>query len=129
MELLKIKLDFDDMTITWNEVSVPMKDINVEAEELFAIHDSKCMAEAMDRVKTILDAKYEPADLDEIVKGCKHLNEEEKRKLYHLLKNTKLYSMERWDIGKTQIMILNYNLTYARTMPNPIPYLGPMRTP
>ena len=37
------------------------------------------------RLKKILDAKYAPADLDEIVRQCVHLTDDAKTKLYVLL--------------------------------------------
>ena len=49
------------------------------------IHDSGQVAEAADRIKGILDAKYEQADLREVVNLSVHLDSEEQVKLYQLL--------------------------------------------
>ena len=40
----------------------------------------------MEHIKRILDAKYEPANLDEVVANCTHLTEEQQEELYSLLK-------------------------------------------
>ena len=37
-------------------------------------------------IKQILDAKYEPANLDEVVANCTHLTKEQKGELFSLLK-------------------------------------------
>ena len=43
------------------------------------------MQEATERMKKILDAKYEAADLPKLVQECDHLNNNEKEKLQQLL--------------------------------------------
>ena len=49
-------------------------------------YDSSIAKEASDRATRITAADYKKADLKEVVEGCKHLNKEEKRSLYKLLK-------------------------------------------
>ena len=85
LKSLKIKMDFGDSTIEWDHAVVPMQSIDVKLHEMYATHDTPAMLDAAERMKKILDAKYEPADLDELVKQCTHLNQSEKRKLYALL--------------------------------------------
>ena len=43
------------------------------------------LQEASARLQKILDAKYAPADLDEVVRTCGHLTDDEKRQLHALL--------------------------------------------
>ena len=47
------------------------------------------MEEAIERIKNILDAKYEEADLDQIVAESVHLNNFEQKKLLQLLEKYK----------------------------------------
>jgi hypothetical protein len=37
-------------------------------KDSYLIHNTPCLQEAAERIKQILDAKYEPANLDEITK-------------------------------------------------------------
>jgi hypothetical protein len=43
------------------------------------------MEEAMNRVREILNAKYEPANLDEVVQNCTNLSSEQQHSLHSLL--------------------------------------------
>ena len=49
------------------------------------ISDSPSLQEAAERIKSILDAKYELANLNEIAKSCSHLTQNEQLKLKILL--------------------------------------------
>ena len=62
-----------------------MKPRDCTPETAFHINESLAMDEASDRIKQIIDAKYEPANLDHVVQECKHLNKEEQSSLHHLL--------------------------------------------
>jgi hypothetical protein len=55
MSQLGIILDFDGQTITWDKSTIKMKEYKIFCQ---ALND------ASSRLKKILDAKYEPADLD-----------------------------------------------------------------
>jgi hypothetical protein len=86
LECLKIDLKYSTSTITWDGIEIPMKSRDATLEDSYFIHDSPCLAEAAERIKRILDAKYEPANLEEIVADHTHLSEEEKEGLLSLLK-------------------------------------------
>jgi len=91
LEELKIDLKFSERIITWGNASTPMKDrdtfLNQDLMEfyIYAI-ESTTIQEATDRMKRILDAKYEKADLDKTVNDITYLNNEEKSQLLNLLK-------------------------------------------
>ena len=53
--------------------------------EAFYIHKPEVITEATERIKTILDAKYEKADLEEIAREVTHLSRPEQNKLLDLL--------------------------------------------
>jgi len=86
MTELGIKIDYSEQSITWDEVSVPMKSRDATFENSYHLDDSGHAADATDRMHKILDAKYEPADLEEVVESCKHLDDEERDALLSLLK-------------------------------------------
>jgi hypothetical protein len=69
---LKMKIDFDELTIAWGEAVIPMKAIDNTRKDMF-IQDPTSIQEETERIKRILDAKYQPADLNEIVENCSHL--------------------------------------------------------
>ena len=83
---LGIDLQFSTGLMTWKDITIPMKtpDCTVESQQYIA--DSKRMQQSTDRIKRILDAKYEPADLLAEARKASQLNEKEQMSLYHLLK-------------------------------------------
>jgi hypothetical protein len=73
MSQLRIILDFDRQTITWDESTIKMNeyedrlDINSPINEFYwheEIYESQALNDASSHLKKILDVKYEPADLN-----------------------------------------------------------------
>ena len=62
-----------------------MKDKECKEKESYFVDDSKAREESMERIKQILDAKYKPANLKEVTKGCTHLELKQRLQLYKLL--------------------------------------------
>ena len=89
MQELGIDLQFSQGLMTWNDVSIPMKTNDATAATDQHIADSKRLAEASDRMKRILDAKYEPANLAQVAEESSELNKSEKQDLYNLLNKYK----------------------------------------
>ena len=91
LQELGIILNFQDSTIQWEYAVSPMRSTdkqttyNIQA----AIEDSKPLQEATSRMKQILEAKYEPANLNEVVDACKHLHTNERQALHKLLSKYK----------------------------------------
>jgi hypothetical protein len=86
LERLKIDLKYSTATIEWDGAEIPMKSRDATIEDSYYIHDSPCLEEAAERIKRILDAKYEPANLDELTAKCTHLTPEQQEDLNFLLK-------------------------------------------
>jgi transposase InsO family protein len=82
---LGIDLQFSNNTITWDHSEIPFKDSDATLEDTFHIGEPSVLEEAAERLKGILDAKYEAADLNEVAHNCTHLDEDEQRKLKTLL--------------------------------------------
>ena len=80
MEEIELDLKFSDMTMTWQNATIPMrnpallKDKNIEQfiSEIFYLHDPNT-TEA-ERIQKILDNKYTPADLKKITEECECLD-------------------------------------------------------
>jgi hypothetical protein len=85
LSALGFKFDFATMTIEWDHAHVPMKDSEQAAEELFYVQDPEAVLDATLRLKGILDAKYEQADLHEVAASASHLAVEEQSHLQEAL--------------------------------------------
>jgi hypothetical protein len=86
LQTLKIDLKYSTSTIEWDGAEIPMRSRDATIANSFCISDTPCLEEAAERIKQILDAKYEPANLDEITASCTHLTNEEQYELNSLLK-------------------------------------------
>jgi hypothetical protein len=96
MKKYGIILDFKDKMITIDEVKLPMQNINYlqGSSTLHALRLNHSLAMepqstqgATKHVTQILDAKYQKADLQSIVRdNCKHLSADQQKKLLQLLK-------------------------------------------
>jgi hypothetical protein len=95
MKKYGIILDFKDKMITVDEVKLPMQNINylqgsstlraLKLNHILAI-EPQSTQDASKHVTWILDAKYQKADLQSIVRdNCKHLSADQQKKLLQLL--------------------------------------------
>lgn len=78
---LGIDIKFSTNTIQWGDLEIPMKPKDISPMTHFAVEDSHYPR------STILDAKYEKADLVKIVEDTKGIKPIQKRKLLKLLRN------------------------------------------
>jgi predicted aspartyl protease len=83
---LGIKMDFDDMTVNYQHVSIPMKPKDGTYEDSFFIQESISVQETTERVQQILEADYHPAELEELCGEYLHLEPDEREQLLSLLK-------------------------------------------
>ena len=93
-----IILDFDMLSISWQGNSIPMHSIVENPKDSYIINDSKQLQNASERIKRILDAKYEPANIEMEIERCTHLQSDEKQLLKQLLH--KHYSLFDGGLGK-----------------------------
>ena len=79
MSKLRITLDFKDQTMTWDDSTINMKDPESFPDLLDPVNDffwnndqyeTEALQYASARLQKILDAKYAPADLNEVVLTC-----------------------------------------------------------
>ncbi len=96
MHNLEVKLDFQEKTITIDEILLPMRNItNLQLNPRItrALRENTCFVQepistqnATKRVVEILDAKYEKADLPAIIREhCSHLTANKREKLLSVL--------------------------------------------
>jgi RNase H-like domain found in reverse transcriptase/Reverse transcriptase (RNA-dependent DNA polymerase)/Integrase zinc binding domain len=86
---LGIIIDFDTLTVTWAEATIPFKPSSAKMHNInehFHIEESSATKEMTERAERIVAAKYEKIDVDEFVKSCRHLSTREKIALNSLLR-------------------------------------------
>jgi hypothetical protein len=131
MEELQIDLKFSDMTITWDNATIPMRDVelisteNIElfAMQLFYLHDPG--STEAERIQQILDHKYTPADLKAVANSCNNLTKEQQDKLYKLLsKFPDVFdgSLGTWDTDPVELELKNPDEKPYHAKPYPVPH-------
>ncbi len=94
MSQLRIILNFDVQTITWEESTIKMNEyedlfyINLPINEFYwhkEIYESQALIDASSHLKKILDVKYKPVDLNKIARNCDYLTDDEQTQLLSLL--------------------------------------------
>ena len=95
---LRIDIHFSTLTCTWDSRTIPMRESSVLPEQSYLVEETGPVAESTSRLKKILDAKYEKANLPEIVESSIHLKDDQKIKLKKLL--TKYESLFDGTLGQ-----------------------------
>jgi hypothetical protein len=118
-----ITLNFKENSIQWDDIEIPMKPEDATTKTHFHIADSPSLDDATERIKHILDAKYEAANLQEIANSCTHLSDDEQQSLHMLLnKYNSLFdgSLGTWT-GEPYNIELKQDATpyHARAFPIP----------
>ena len=67
LRVIGIILDFANDKIIWEELEIPMKPLDCTKKEHFATSDSVRVHNETQRIKKILDAKYQKANLSGLV--------------------------------------------------------------
>ena len=120
---LGITLNFKTNSIQWDDIEIQMKPEDAELKTHFHIADSPTLDDATERIKNILDAKYEAANLKEITKACIHLSETKQDGLHTLLNKYKTLfdgSLSTWTGGPYNIELKPDATPYhARAFPIP----------
>ena len=73
-------------TIKWDEAEIPLRPRDSTLEDSYFIAEPEAVTQATARLTQILDAKYEKADLKQVVKDVPELTAQEKSQLLKLLK-------------------------------------------
>ncbi len=85
---LGIDICYSDLTVKWPRMNavLPMKPREAKINTHFHVHDSVRVDDEIQRMSRILDSKYAPADLHEIVQNNDNLTNEEKVKFEQMLR-------------------------------------------
>ena len=76
------------MTIHWDDVVIPWRDIYSTTNNVFVLSQYNAIFHSeTKRMKRILDAKYTNADLKTIIESSTHPDTQERNELYTLLNN------------------------------------------
>jgi hypothetical protein len=122
---LGIDIHFSAKSVTWDGVEIPMKDGDTTFKESFHVGYNIAMVEAATRIREILEAKYEKANLREICDKSMHLETEQQEQLFHLLSQyEELFNGElgQWDGDDYKIDLINGAMPYhAKAFPIMIP--------
>ena len=86
MEFLGIDIRFSTQQVEWDNASIPFKSSDEVRQGLFHVDDPEAILEEHERVKKILDAKHEAADLEQVCRDQDHLSHNEQQKLLALLR-------------------------------------------
>ena len=120
---LGITMNFKDNTVTWDDSTIHMRSQLSNAASAYFIRDSKELEGSTTRVKRILDAKYEKANLNATVSNYEHLEANEKSTLLTLLRKYETLfdgTLGKWT-GDPYHIELKPNVTpyHARAFPIP----------
>ena len=131
MSDLQMDVKFSTNTIEWDGHEVPLKDSDASYPEAFHISDSVAVDDATARIKGILDAKYEAADLQDVCDTAEHLNKEQQQMLFSLLsKYEELFdgSLGTWT-GSEVTLNMKPDITpyHARAFPIPRVHLETLK--
>ena len=82
---LRIIFNFENKTITWQELSISMKSPNCTAKDIFVTKESCSFRNATKRIKQILGAEYKKIFLGSIIMNLNYLKDKHKNSLLQLL--------------------------------------------
>jgi len=85
LRFLKINIKFSEEIVKWDGAEIPFKDGDASIKEAHCVADSDPVEDAVHRVKWILDAKYEKADIEKIYQEQAELELDQRAQLAVLL--------------------------------------------
>jgi len=86
LKFLIIDLRFSDEIIEWDGAKMPFKDGDASTKEAYYVADSDPVEDAVHRVKRILDAEYNKADIEKICEEQAKLNKQQREQVAVLLR-------------------------------------------
>jgi hypothetical protein len=108
-----------------------MKDTDLEMQESYHIGDGDVADDALERIKRILNAKYEPANLRKVAKEANHLPDEQQEELHTLLNKYKdLFdgTLGHWNDSELKVELKPDVTPYhARAYPIPHKYVDTLK--
>ena len=123
MSFLGIDIQFSTQEIVWGHASMPFKPVGADEHTDYHIDESMAVEQSTDRIKEILDAKYEPANLEKVCSAQSQLKAEQQLKLLALLqKYAGLFdgTLGKWTEAPFEIE-LKEGATPYHARPYPVP--------
>ena len=123
MVFLGIDIRFSDQVVTWDGAEMPFKPSDATIETHYHIDEVMAVNESTQRIKDILDAKYEAADLEKICSAQSHLQFAQQQKLLALLNRyADLFdgTLGKWNEEPVEIE-LQEGATPFHARPYPVP--------
>jgi len=131
LSALGMKFDFQTNSVEWDGAVIPMKDGDATEEESYHVQEPEAITDATERIKQILDAKYEKADLEQVAQDATHLTEEQRKQLHSVLQEYEdLFdgSLGKWNMGAYEIELQPDASPYhARAYPIPKAYTDTLK--
>ncbi len=87
LQELGIVLNLKENTIIWDDSITMMKGNDNSLKSVNSIENSKLLQDDTSRMKSILEAKYEAANLDEVSKSCENLTSMQQEQLKQVLQH------------------------------------------
>jgi gag-polyprotein putative aspartyl protease len=86
MNFLGINIQFSDLTVHWEHAtSMLFKPVDATIDTDYHIAESMAVEDTTERIRKILDAKYQATDLVKVCSAQSHLEYQQQRKLFDLL--------------------------------------------
>jgi hypothetical protein len=131
LHLLGINLLFDTAEILWDNVKIHMQPpgrtngdwLDTMEQELLYAHDPN--TSDAERIQSIFESKYCPADLNKIVEECTHLDKTEQRNLLTLLQKFEdLFdvTLGTWKTDPVDLELIDPKVKPFHAKPYPVPY-------
>jgi hypothetical protein len=131
LHLLGINLLFDTAEIPWDNAKIHMQTpgttngdwLDTMEQELLYAHDPNTTD--AERIQSIIESKYCPADLNKIVEECTHLDKTEQRHLLKLLQKFEdLFdtTLGTWKTDPVDLELIDPKVKPFHAKPYPVPY-------
>ena len=82
---LGLDISFIWETMTWNKITIDMKPPTCTNKNTFFVEEELFVSNKTDRIAKILDTKYKPANLKELMENLSQLNKNQKEQLHAML--------------------------------------------
>ena len=123
MAFLGIDIRFSSRIVQWDGSEMPFKPIDATPEKDYHVEEAMAVTDSVERIKQILDAKYEAADLEKVCSAQTQLADHERKQLLTLLnKYAELFdgTLGEWNLEPVELE-LKPDATPYHARPYPIP--------
>ncbi len=124
LKFLKINLRFSDEQIEWDHATMPYKDRDATPLDSYHVEDPEELFEETERIKRILDAKYTPADLEQVCSAQSQLQVAQQKKLLALLQKYAILfdgQLGHWKDAEVKLELKPGSKPY-HAKPYPVPH-------